>query len=68
VFDARVVRPVALERRQIAALLEHDRPSLQGVAAIEQLLAGPDTPLYGSEVEPLLQELRRVSYLLGVNR
>ena len=67
-FDGRVVRPVAPELRQIGALLRGDRPSLQGVAAVERLLTGPDTPLYGSEVTPLRQELRRVRYLLSVNR
>lgn len=67
-FDGRVVRPVAPELRQIGAPLRGDRPSLQGVAAVEQLLTGPHTPLYGSEVTPLRQELRRVRYLLSVNR
>ena len=67
-FDVRVIRPVAPELRQIAALLRGDRPSLQGVAAVERLLTGPSTPFYGSEVEPLRHELRRVRYLLSVNR
>ena len=56
------------ELRRIATLLRGDGTSLQGVAAVELLLTGAATPLYGPDVEPLRQELRRASYLLAVDR
>lgn len=56
------------ELRRIASLLRRDGTSLQGVAAAELLLTGAATPLYGSDVEPLRQELRRASYLLAIDR
>jgi hypothetical protein len=64
-FEVRVVRPVMPELRQIASLLRGDCPSLQGVAAVERLLTSAVTPLYGSDVSPLRQELRRARYLLA---
>jgi hypothetical protein len=67
-FDVRVIRPVVPELRQIASLLRADRPSLHGVAAVERLLTSPATPLYGSEVESLRQELWQARYLLSVDR
>jgi type IV secretory pathway VirB2 component (pilin) len=67
-FDVRVIRSVAPELRQVAALLQDDCPPLPGVAAVERLVTGPSTPLYGAEVEPLRLELRRARYLLSVNR
>lgn len=67
-FQVRVVRHVAPELRQIALLLRAEDPPPQGLAAVERLLTGAATPLYGSEVEPLRQELRRARYLLSLNR
>lgn len=61
--DRRVIRAVAPELRQVAALLRSG-PAVQGVALVEWLLTSPATPLYGSEVEPLRQALRRARYLL----
>jgi hypothetical protein len=61
--DRRVIRSVAPELRQVAALLRSG-PAVQGVALVEWLLTSPATPLYGREVEPLRQELRRARYLL----
>ena len=65
-FDVRVIRRVMPELRRIATLLRGDGTSLQGVAAVELLLTGAATPLYGSHVEPLREELRRASYLLAI--
>jgi hypothetical protein len=67
-FDVRAIRPVTPELRQIVSLLRVDHPPLQGVAAVERLLSSAATPLYGSEVEPLRQELCRARYLLSLNR
>jgi hypothetical protein len=38
------------------------------VAAVELLLTSSSTSLYGNEVEPLRQELRRARYLLRDGR
>jgi hypothetical protein len=67
-FDVRTIRPVTPELRQIVSLLRDAHPPLQGVAAVERLLTSPATPLYGSKVEPLRQELCRARYLLSLNR
>lgn len=61
--DARVIRETAPELRQVAALLRAD-PAVRGVALIEWLLTSAATPVYGRDVEPLRQELRRACYLL----
>ena len=61
--DVRVIRAAAPELGQVAALLRAD-PAVRGVALVEWLLTSPATPLYGSEVEPLRQELRRARFLL----
>jgi hypothetical protein len=61
--EARVIRETAPELRQLASLLRAD-PAVRGVALVEWLLTSGATPLYGQEVEPLRQELRRASYLL----
>jgi hypothetical protein len=61
--DVRVIRAAAPELGQVASLLRAD-PAVRGVALVEWLLSSPATPLYGSEVEPLRQELRRARFLL----
>jgi hypothetical protein len=61
--DRRVIRAAAPELRQVASLLRGG-PAVRGVALVEWLLTSPATPLYGTEVEPLRQELRRACYLL----
>jgi hypothetical protein len=63
--DPRVIRDAAPELRHVAALLRAG-PAVRGVALVEWLLTSAATPLYGSEVEPLRQELRRALYLLTV--
>jgi hypothetical protein len=61
--DRRVIRAVAADLREVALLLRGD-PAVQGVALVEWLLTSPATPLYGSELEPLREELRRARYLM----
>jgi hypothetical protein len=61
--DRRVIRAVAADLREVAALLR-GRPAVQGVALVEWLLTSAATPLYGTEAEPLRQELARARYLL----
>jgi hypothetical protein len=62
--DVRVIRAVASELREVAGLLRGGRPAVEGVALVEWLITSPATPLYGTEVELLRQELRRARYLL----
>jgi hypothetical protein len=61
---SRVIRATAAELGELARLLRGD-PAAEGVALVELLLTSGATPLYGSEVEPLRQELRRALYLLS---
>ena len=62
--DARVLRVNAGELRAVAALMRAAPASARGVALVECLLTDGCSPLYGKEVEPLREELRRASYLL----
>ena len=60
---SRVIRAIASELGEVARLLRAD-PAARGVALVEVLLTSAASPLYGREVEPLRQELRRARYLL----
>ncbi len=62
--EVRVIREVAPELSQIASLLRGARPSVRGAALVVWLLTSAATPLYGSCVEPLRQELGRARFLL----
>jgi hypothetical protein len=62
--DRRVIRAVAADLREVASLLR-EGPDVRGVALVELLLTSPTTPLYGSEVEPLREQLTRARYLLA---
>ena len=59
-----MIREAAPELRHVADLLRAG-PAVRGVALVEWLLTSAATPLYGSEVEPLRQELWRAVYLLA---
>jgi len=65
-FSVGVVRAVAPQLRQVATLLRGEGAPIRGVAAVEWLLTSPTTPLYGSCVELLRQELGRACYLLSL--
>jgi hypothetical protein len=60
-----VVRELSPELRQVVALLRSEDVPVRGLAAVELLLTGPATPLYGGRVEPLREELGRARYLLS---
>lgn len=62
--DARVVRENASELCGVAALVRGTPASAGGVALVERLLTDRGSPLYGKEVRPLREELRRARYLL----
>jgi hypothetical protein len=66
--DVRLIRAVAPDLLQVAALLRDGDLSVRGVALVEWLLTSPATPLYGTELEPLRQELVRARYLLTHER
>jgi hypothetical protein len=61
--DRRVIRAVAADLRRVASLLRA-HPAVEGVALVEWLLTSPATPLYGTEVEPLREQLGRARYLM----
>ena len=62
--DMKGVRSTSPQLHELACLLRRGRVSARAVAVTEQLLASPESPLYGSEPELLREELRRVRYLL----
>ena len=63
-FSLRVVRPVAPDLREVSALLLRGGGGPRGVAVVERLLTSATSPLYGGEVGPLRDELRRARFLL----
>lgn len=62
--DTRVLRENASELCAVAALVRAAPPSAGGVALVERLLRDGGSPLYGKDVRPLREELRRARYLL----
>ena len=62
--DARVLRENASELCAVAALVRTAPASAGGVALVERLLTDGCSPLYGKEVGPLREELRRARFLL----
>jgi hypothetical protein len=65
VCHVRVLRPVVPQLREIACLLLSGGAAVRGVALVEWLLIFGDSPLYGTQVEPLRQDLGRARYLLA---
>ena len=62
--DDRVLRENASELCAVAALVRATPASAGGVALVERLLTDGGSPLYGNEVGPLREELRRARFLL----
>jgi hypothetical protein len=62
--ERRVIRAVGPQLCEVASLLRSG-PAVRGVALVEWLLTSPASPLYGSDVEALRQELRRARYHLA---
>jgi hypothetical protein len=63
-FDRGVITAVADDLRTVIRLLGSDHPQVRGVALVEHLLTNAFSPLYGSQVEPLRQELHHVRHRL----
>jgi hypothetical protein len=59
-FNVRLVREVAPELQEIAALLRLVTSSARGVALSERLLTSGASPLYGAELDDPRSELRRI--------
>lgn len=64
-FSVRVARAVSPELREVAHLLRTGTTAVRGVAVLEHLLTTCTSPLYGSDVAALREELRRLRYLLA---
>jgi hypothetical protein len=62
VFNVRLVRELAPELREIAALLRLDTSSARGIVLSERLLTNGASPLYGAEIDDLNHELRRIRH------
>ena len=63
-FSVQLVRPLAAELREIAALLRSDTAGVPGVALAERLLTFPASPLWGADSRGLAEELARIRFLL----
>ena len=63
-FERAVIRAVADDLRAIIRLLGCDHAPVRGVALVEHLLTDAFSPLYGTQVEPLRDELHRIGHLL----
>jgi hypothetical protein len=63
-FSVRVVRAVAPELRELAALIRDDAVGPPGVAFVERLVRYGTSPVYGQAIEPLRAELARARFLL----
>ena len=65
IYHLSVLRAVAAPLREIGRLLHSGDAGVRGVALVESLLASGDSPLYGTEVGPLREELARARYFLA---
>jgi hypothetical protein len=68
IYRPAVVGAVAGQLREIAALVDANDTPVRGVAHIEWLITAGQSPLYGSDVAPLREELTRARYLLTAHR
>jgi hypothetical protein len=67
-LDPSVIGAVDEELRRVIELLGGDRPGLQGVAKAQSLLAGPASPLFGTDARALREELVQTAFLLERDR
>jgi hypothetical protein len=63
-FSVRIIRAVAPELRELAALVRDDAARAPGIAFVERLVRYGTSPLYGHAIEPLRAELARARFLL----
>jgi hypothetical protein len=63
------LRLVVDEAREVVELLDAEPADVRGVALTSRLLTdGRASPLYGTDPEPLREELRRIRFLLAAPR
>jgi hypothetical protein len=67
-FNPRVVRAIAPELREVAAVLRSDECDVRGVALLQNLQCCGASPLYGDIAEAARTELGRARYLLRSGR
>ena len=68
IYRPTVVRAVAAQLHEIAVLMHADDAPVRGVAHIEWLITTGESPLYGTDVRSLSEELARARYFLTARR
>lgn len=68
IYRPTVVRAVAAQLGEIAALMRINDAPVRGVAHVEWLITSGSSPLYGTDVRPLREELARAQYFLTACR
>ena len=68
IYRPTVVRAVAAQLHEIAVLMRPNDAPVRGVAHIEWLITAGESPLYGTDVGPLREELARARYFLTARR
>lgn len=64
-YNHRVLVSLEPELRDLVRLLRAYGVDVRGVALLDRLITSGTSPLYGSQVGPLRDELGRIRYLLG---
>lgn len=68
IYRPTVVRHAAAQLQQIAVLMHANDTPVRGVAHIESLLTEGQSPLYGTDIGELREELARARYFLTARR
>lgn len=64
-YRSHVLAAVEPQLLDVARLLDAEGAGVRGIAMLDRLITSGTSPLYGSRVEPLRDELGRIRYLLG---
>jgi hypothetical protein len=67
-YTPRVIAAVAPDLARTSRLLRAPDAGIAGVAMTEQLLGGSQSPLFGTDVEPLRHQLRAINFRLQATR
>ena len=68
IYRPTVVRAVAAQLHEIGVLMHANDAPVRGVAHIEWLITAGESPLYGTDVSSLSEELARARYFLTARR
>jgi hypothetical protein len=63
-----VLAAVEPQLRDLARLLRTDAAGVRGIALLDRLVTSGTSPLYGTRVAPLRDELGRIRYFLGCDQ